>query len=99
MLTVGAVDLTLRFFLKKRQYIASFRSITDICTLPVDSGDCLAYVPSWYYDASTRTCQKFVYGGCEGNDNRFDTEEECLNRCQTDVTGVGTYMYDVILSY
>ena len=74
--------------------ISSFLSFQDICTLPVESGDCRAYVPSWYYDVSTRTCHKFVYGGCEGNDNRFDTEEECLNRCQTDVTGVGTY--DVI---
>ena len=27
-------------------------------------------------------CISFVYGGCQGNDNRFDTLDECNNRCK-----------------
>lgn len=54
---------------------------TDICYAPVDPGPCLEEQPSWYYDAHTGRCQAFVYGGCMGNANRFDSEEQCERQC------------------
>lgn len=45
------------------------------------SGLCLAYFPSFYYDPSTETCKTFIYGGCQGNENRFLTEAQCLAEC------------------
>ena len=27
-------------------------------------------------------CEPFTYGGCQGNDNNFDTTEMCLRICQ-----------------
>ncbi len=26
-------------------------------------------------------CQEFIYGGCEGNANRFQSLQECVDRC------------------
>jgi len=54
-------------------------SLTDICRLPSSTGPCRAYIPSFYFDGTG--CTSFIYGGCDGNDNRFPTEEECLHVC------------------
>lgn len=42
---------------------------------------CRAYIPSWTYDATTGTCVEFVYGGCGGTANIFESEKECLSKC------------------
>ncbi|XP_034473363.1 male accessory gland serine protease inhibitor-like [Drosophila innubila] len=42
---------------------------------------CRAYWPSWSYNANTKECVSFVYGGCNGNDNRFDSKETCEKTC------------------
>ncbi|HEU5077104.1 MAG TPA: BPTI/Kunitz-type proteinase inhibitor domain-containing protein [Polyangiaceae bacterium] len=51
------------------------------CLLPFESGDCLAFVPVFHYNPETFRCEEQVYGGCGGNDNRFDTLEACQERC------------------
>ncbi len=33
------------------------------------------------YDNETDSCNQFIYGGCQGNGNRFSTEEECMTSC------------------
>uniref|UniRef100_G3MLK2 BPTI/Kunitz inhibitor domain-containing protein n=1 Tax=Amblyomma maculatum TaxID=34609 RepID=G3MLK2_AMBMU len=53
----------------------------SFCNLPPSPGFCLAYFPSFYYDSSSGTCREFVYGGCQGNQNRFVSNEECLRVC------------------
>ncbi|XP_075756899.1 actinia tenebrosa protease inhibitors-like isoform X2 [Pelodiscus sinensis] len=54
---------------------------TEICKLPKEPGPCLAYMPRYFYDPVTKSCQMFIYGGCQGNGNRFATKEECLRTC------------------
>lgn len=51
------------------------------CTAPPETGTCEAYVPSWYHDPSTGICRPFVYGGCDGNDNRYPSLAECQKAC------------------
>ncbi|KAM6142961.1 LOW QUALITY PROTEIN: collagen alpha-6(VI) chain [Phoenicopterus ruber ruber] len=53
----------------------------DACDLVQDSGECQNYVLKWYYDKEQRMCGQFWYGGCGGNKNRFETQEECGFLC------------------
>uniref|UniRef100_A0AAY5K920 BPTI/Kunitz inhibitor domain-containing protein n=1 Tax=Esox lucius TaxID=8010 RepID=A0AAY5K920_ESOLU len=53
----------------------------DLCLLPMSEGACSEYVLLWYYHPPSRACRPFVYGGCEGNRNRFNTRQECQRRC------------------
>ncbi|WP_405162065.1 BPTI/Kunitz domain-containing protein [Nocardia sp. NBC_01499] len=41
----------------------------------------------WYHDSKTGTCKRFVYGGCQGNGNRFDSESECKQHCKSETSG------------
>ncbi|KAM8810908.1 collagen alpha-6(VI) chain [Eudromia elegans] len=53
----------------------------DTCDLPQDSGECEDYVLKWSYNKWQNTCDLFWYGGCGGNKNRFETEDECKVSC------------------
>ena len=53
----------------------------DRCALPRERGMCQAFFPKFYYDKDTKACEKFIYGGCQGNGNRFDTIDECNKAC------------------
>ncbi|XP_024082550.1 papilin isoform X1 [Cimex lectularius] len=57
------------------------RTYSNICLSPVDPGPCLEQIPSWHYDSQTGECKSFLYGGCEGNANRFLSEEQCERQC------------------
>jgi hypothetical protein len=51
------------------------------CALVLDQGPCRDYKMRWYYDKQANACAQFWYGACEGNQNRFDTEDECKRTC------------------
>lgn len=55
--------------------------LVDVCTLPKDPGPCYAYMERWYFDAVDGYCKQFVYGGCEGNANSFESEDMCRSTC------------------
>ncbi|TFK02256.1 endophilin-A2 [Platysternon megacephalum] len=38
-------------------------------------------IPRWFYDWQAKKCEKFTYGGCDGNENNFETGTECLGKC------------------
>ncbi|XP_037082324.1 tissue factor pathway inhibitor-like [Pollicipes pollicipes] len=57
------------------------------CTSAPDGGLCMAYMERYAYHPDTDSCQKFVYGGCGGNGNRYNTREECETRCAQTTTG------------
>ncbi|XP_012495880.1 PREDICTED: WAP four-disulfide core domain protein 6A-like [Propithecus coquereli] len=54
----------------------------DICGLPQKVGPCLAYIPRWWYNKETERCSEFIYGGCQGNNNNFQSEAICMVTCQ-----------------
>uniref|UniRef100_A0A8C7KYS2 BPTI/Kunitz inhibitor domain-containing protein n=1 Tax=Oncorhynchus kisutch TaxID=8019 RepID=A0A8C7KYS2_ONCKI len=53
----------------------------DPCLLPMSEGGCWEHVLLWYYHPHSGECRPFVYGGCEGNHNRFNTKQECQRWC------------------
>ena len=55
--------------------------VTEKCLQPSVVGNCRAKIPAWYYDTTSNQCQRFYYGGCGGNDNRFSTYEDCVREC------------------
>ncbi|XP_012942643.1 papilin [Aplysia californica] len=54
---------------------------SGVCSLPVEPGQCFMQITSYYYDIKSESCQPFVYYGCGGNKNRFDSERQCLSAC------------------
>uniref|UniRef100_A0A2R5L7N3 Putative chymotrypsin inhibitor n=1 Tax=Ornithodoros turicata TaxID=34597 RepID=A0A2R5L7N3_9ACAR len=53
------------------------------CYLPPDSGLCYGHFPSYHYSHQRGDCVQFVYGGCQGNRNRFNSYQECIRICRT----------------
>jgi len=51
------------------------------CLLPPDPGVCLAVMPRYFFNPATGVCQPFTYGGCGGNENNFESIEECYGAC------------------
>ncbi|XP_042600717.1 collagen alpha-1(XXVIII) chain-like [Cyprinus carpio] len=51
------------------------------CSQGLDPGPCREYRVMWYYDPEANACAQFWYGGCQGNSNRFETEDLCQNVC------------------
>jgi hypothetical protein len=47
------------------------------CLLPLETGPCKALFEMFGFDVATGQCEPFVYGGCQGNANRFETLGEC----------------------
>ncbi|KAB0405050.1 hypothetical protein E2I00_012259, partial [Balaenoptera physalus] len=46
------------------------------------TGPCRAVMPRWYFDLSKGKCVRFIYGGCGGNRNNFESEEYCMAVCK-----------------
>nr|XP_045610870.1 papilin-like [Procambarus clarkii] len=53
----------------------------ESCHLPRVEGPCTGSVPAWYHDSATSSCKSFMYGGCLGNNNRYNSQQECEEKC------------------
>uniref|UniRef100_H3DFT9 Amyloid beta (A4) precursor-like protein 2 n=2 Tax=Tetraodon nigroviridis TaxID=99883 RepID=H3DFT9_TETNG len=60
--------------------------LTEVCTLEPETGPCRASMPRWHFDMNQKKCVHFIYGGCAGNRNNFDSEEYCMAVCKRLIT-------------
>lgn len=66
---------------EKSCMIGNINRQAAICGLPPVTGKCRAIMLRWYYNTQTCSCQMFLYGGCGGNGNKFNTLEQCQSQC------------------
>uniref|UniRef100_H3C327 Amyloid-beta A4 protein n=1 Tax=Tetraodon nigroviridis TaxID=99883 RepID=H3C327_TETNG len=57
--------------------------LQDVCWANAETGPCRALLPRWYFDREEGRCAQFIYGGCGGNRNNFESEEYCLSVCSS----------------
>ncbi|KAB0362242.1 hypothetical protein FD754_006398, partial [Muntiacus muntjak] len=58
--------------------------VHSFCAMRADDGPCKAILKRFFFNIHTQQCEEFIYGGCEGNQNRFETLEECKQKCTRD---------------
>ncbi|CAB9496045.1 Trophoblast Kunitz domain protein 1 [Seminavis robusta] len=56
-------------------------SMPPHCLQPSETGMCRAAFPRFFYNAGSGSCEEFIYGGCGGNTNNFETKKECHDAC------------------
>ena len=59
----------------------SVLNFLDICELPPEVGPCRGQYPRWFFNTTSRECELFLYGGCQGNQNQFESIHECIDHC------------------
>ena len=70
---------TFTFVTQKPVLIVS--AVEEICSEPVKPGPCFDELERYYYDREEEMCKSFIYGGCDGNLNNFETLEACNAFC------------------
>ena len=55
--------------------------MSAMCMQDRIKGPCRAVMMKFGYDQVTKNCVEYLYGGCSGSDNMFDSYEECAVSC------------------
>ncbi|XP_067625355.1 carboxypeptidase inhibitor SmCI-like [Eurosta solidaginis] len=55
--------------------------VVEECHQPKETGRCFALFYRYAYNVESRQCEEFIYGGCNGNRNNFESKEECEKKC------------------
>ncbi|KAK8375213.1 hypothetical protein O3P69_007857 [Scylla paramamosain] len=62
--------------------LPTFPTSLPLCLQPMEPGNCYGFFPRYYFNVATRRCEYFIYGGCGGNQNNFQTLQECEKTCK-----------------
>ncbi|XP_059149232.1 actinia tenebrosa protease inhibitors-like [Physella acuta] len=53
-----------------------------VCRLPPRKGSCQEKSLRYYYDFKVHWCRAFLYSGCDGNENNFESKIACKRVCE-----------------
>ncbi|CAB3989281.1 tissue factor pathway inhibitor 2 [Paramuricea clavata] len=69
-------------FRTKKLCEGTCKSDQDVCSLPAVQGPCEAHIGRYFYNVTSSKCERFYYGGCQGNKNNFKTIKDCEKNCK-----------------
>ncbi|XP_071796990.1 uncharacterized protein [Asterias amurensis] len=55
--------------------------LAEVCRKPTVKGPCRGRFVRWTFSTLLNKCTMFVYGGCRGNENQYESQEECESMC------------------
>ncbi|KAF4073834.1 hypothetical protein AMELA_G00247940 [Ameiurus melas] len=64
-----------------RKTCYSIPKIPRICRLPKEEGLCFGISKRYFFNMTSMRCEKFSYGGCNGNNNNFPDRISCMEYC------------------
>ncbi|KAI4805112.1 hypothetical protein KUCAC02_009742 [Chaenocephalus aceratus] len=73
--------------------------VRAVCWARAESGPCHAMLERWYFLPEKGSCAPFLFGGCGGNRNNFDSEEYCLAVCSTSLPTMAPSPPDAVDHY
>lgn len=56
--------------------------LPEKCLQGNSPGPCDAEVVRYYFDTLMRKCRPFIFGGCLGNMNNFESKNACIKECE-----------------
>lgn len=62
-------------------FVATVFGQQSICFRPPETGNCRAFLPSFFYNPQIRQCDCFVFGGCNSGGNQFSSLDSCMQTC------------------
>lgn len=57
-------------------------SAEERCNMTADYGMCHGNQLQWHFDSKSQHCHSFLYSGCGGNANRFESHQACASVCK-----------------
>uniref|UniRef100_A0A7N8WZD3 Amyloid-beta A4 protein n=1 Tax=Mastacembelus armatus TaxID=205130 RepID=A0A7N8WZD3_9TELE len=73
--------------------------VRAVCWAHAESGPCHAMLERWYFVPEKGGCAPFLFGGCGGNRNNFETEEYCLAVCSSSLPTMAPSPPDAVDRY
>ena len=73
-------DMIVKLFLIST-FVLMAKAVNPNCELPLKIGDGDGAMERFFFNASSKTCQDFVYRGSGGNENNFQSLSECQTEC------------------
>ncbi|XP_074660733.1 kunitz-like toxin PcKuz1 [Tubulanus polymorphus] len=71
------------FFLALALFMIAYetQAFSEICNQPMKVGPCKAAFQRFYFNKAHGQCEQFIYGGCQANENNFETMAACHSKC------------------
>ncbi|XP_053732612.1 amyloid-beta A4 protein-like isoform X1 [Synchiropus splendidus] len=73
--------------------------VRAVCWARAESGPCRAMLERWYFVPRKGRCAPFLFGGCGGNRNNFESEEYCMAVCSNSLPTVAPTPPDAVDRY
>uniref|UniRef100_A0A3Q3IWN8 Amyloid-beta A4 protein n=1 Tax=Monopterus albus TaxID=43700 RepID=A0A3Q3IWN8_MONAL len=73
--------------------------VRAVCWARAETGPCRAILERWYFVPEKGRCAPFLFGGCGGNRNNFESEEYCLAVCSSSIPTIAPSPPDAVDRY